>query len=72
MVKLYANSGDPDQTPRSAASDLGLHCLPIALLGVSRLQWDKHNHYMFSFKNVGSTIFALTSDTSIKHDNNKN
>ena len=24
-----ANSVDPDQTPRSAASDLGLHCLPI-------------------------------------------
>ena len=22
------NSVDPDQTPRSAASDLGLHCLP--------------------------------------------
>ena len=25
--------------PHSAASDLGLHCLPITLLGVSRLQW---------------------------------
>ena len=23
MVELFANSGDPDQTPRSAASDLG-------------------------------------------------
>ena len=23
-----ANGVDPDQTPRSAASDLGLHCLP--------------------------------------------
>ena len=38
MAKLFANSGDPDQTPRSAASDLGLHCLPITILGVSRLQ----------------------------------
>ena len=28
MVKLYANSGDPDQMPHSAASDLGLHSLP--------------------------------------------
>ena len=27
-----ANSIDPDQTPRSAASDLGLHCLPMSLL----------------------------------------
>ena len=39
MAKLFANSGDPDQTPRSAASDLGLDCLPITLLRVSRLQW---------------------------------
>ena len=29
MAKLSANNGDPD---------LGLHCLPITLLGVSRLQ----------------------------------
>ena len=41
MAKLFANSGDPDQTPHSAASDLGLHCLPIFLLEVSRLQWVK-------------------------------
>ena len=39
MVELFANSGDPDQTPRSAASDLDLHCLQITILGVSRLQW---------------------------------
>ena len=32
MVELFANSGDFDQTPRSAASDLGLHWLPITLL----------------------------------------
>ena len=41
MVELFAYSRDPDQTPRSVASDLGLHCLPITLLGVSRLQWVK-------------------------------
>ena len=35
MVELFANSADPD----SVASDLGLHCLSITLLGVSRLQW---------------------------------
>ena len=29
MVEPFANSEDPDQTPRSAASDLGLHCLPV-------------------------------------------
>ena len=27
---LYANSVDPDQTPRSVACDLGLHCLPMS------------------------------------------
>ena len=39
MAKLFANSGDPDQMPHSVASDLGLYCLPISLLGVARLQW---------------------------------
>ena len=34
--------------PHSAASDLGLHCLPITLLGVSRLQWVKVTYYEFS------------------------
>ena len=37
MVELIANSGDPDQTPQNAASDLGLHCLPITVLRVSGL-----------------------------------
>ena len=29
-----ANSVDPDQMPLSAASDLGLHSLPICLYGM--------------------------------------
>ena len=37
MVELLANSGDPDQTPHSAASDLCLHCLSITVLRVSGL-----------------------------------
>ena len=41
MVELFANSGDPYQMPHSAASDMGLYCLPNTLLGVSRLQWVK-------------------------------
>ena len=36
-----ANNVDPDQTPRSAASDLGLHCLPMSLLWDTRLKWFK-------------------------------
>ena len=38
MAKLFANSGDPDQMQHSVEGDLGLHCLPITLLRVSRLQ----------------------------------
>ena len=41
MDKLFANNGDPDQRPHSAVFDLGLHCFPIILLGVCRLQWVK-------------------------------
>ena len=38
MSELNANNVDPDQTPRSVASDLGLHCLPMSLLWDSRLK----------------------------------
>ena len=41
MAKLFANSGDPDQTLHSAASDLGLHCLPVTFLRIFLLQWVK-------------------------------
>ena len=37
MVEQFANSGEPDH----AASDRGLPCLPVTLLGVSGLQWVK-------------------------------
>ena len=36
-----ANSIDPDQTPRSLASDLGLHCLPMFFLWDARHKWVK-------------------------------
>ena len=38
MAKLFANSGGPDHMPCPVSSDLGLHCLPVTLLGVSGLQ----------------------------------
>ena len=41
MIELFANIEDPDQMLHSAASDLDLHCLPVTLLRVSRLQWFK-------------------------------
>ena len=37
----YLQTVTTDQMPYSAASDLGLHCLPISLLGVSLLKWVK-------------------------------
>ena len=33
MAKMFAYSGEPEQTLHSAASDPGLHCLLITLLG---------------------------------------
>ena len=41
MAEVFANSEDTDQTPHSAASDLGLDCLSVTLLGVFRIQWVK-------------------------------
>ena len=36
---LQENSGNLDQTPQSAASDLGLHCLPMSHKKDARLIW---------------------------------
>ena len=39
IFELNADSVDPDQTPQNAASDQGLHCLPMSLLWHARLKW---------------------------------
>ena len=64
MVELFANSGDPDQTPQFAASDLGLHCLPATLLGISRLQLAKHltAKRVYGRDNVVTTPLRCHSD----------
>ena len=36
---LNANSVDPDQMPRTVASDLSLHCLQMSLLWDPRHKW---------------------------------
>ena len=36
MEILLANTVDPDQTPHYVVSDLGLHCLPMTFLHISR------------------------------------
>ena len=38
---LKANSEDSDQTPRCAAFDLGLHCLPMSILWDAWHKWVK-------------------------------
>ena len=38
---LNANSVEPDQTPHSAASDLGLHCFPLSFSWDARHKWVK-------------------------------
>ena len=40
-IFLLANSEDLDQTPRSVASDLGLHCLPVSQKWDAMLIWVK-------------------------------
>ena len=54
-LELFANSGVPDQTPHSVAYDLGLHCLLVTLLGVSRLQWVKQE-LQSSFPSGGEIV----------------
>ena len=39
ISELNAKSVDPDQTPRSAESGLGLQCLPKLLLWNARWNW---------------------------------
>ena len=47
MKFLLANSVDPDQRPRSAASDLGLRCSPRYLKRDTLLIWV---NYKYSFR----------------------
>ena len=35
----------PYQTPHDMASDLGLHCLPVTLLRVSRKEWVEREEF---------------------------
>ena len=41
IAVLNTTSVDPAQTPNSAASDLGLHCLQMSLLWDARHKWVK-------------------------------
>ena len=56
---MQANSEDPDQTPHSVASDLGLHYLPMSHKKDARHIWVKVQLLCLSHKscrNLGSTL----------------
>ena len=44
---VNANNEDLDQTPRSAASDLGLHNLQMSLFWDARLKWVDYKKNLF-------------------------
>ena len=73
MVELFANSGDYDQMPLSAASDLALHCLPVTRLGVSSLQWVKVFLNLIKSINILGKIFSILKSKPVflKKKNNK-
>ena len=59
MAKLFANSGDADQSRI-------LHCLPITFLQVSRLQWVKENWYCSSMEpTLYSKLFLIHSEKGV-------
>ena len=49
---MQANNGDPDQTPHSVASDLGLHYLPMSHKKDARHIWVKMQLFCFSHKSL--------------------
>ena len=76
MVELFANCGDSEQMPHSenVASDLGLHCLPITILVVSRLKWVRVTLVLFynktclmdTHKNSISEVYLMSNGTHSK------
>ena len=64
MTEVFANSEDPDQMLSFAASDLGLHCLSITLLGVSRIQRVNGDLKEEQKKTTSFTKLGTTTDSN--------
>ena len=62
MPVINANSVDPDQTPHSAASDLGLHCLPMSHLWDARHKWVNYDPFVMPWLNQFSVIASTGPD----------
>ena len=54
----------PDQTPRTVASDLGLHCLPLSHENDARLIW-VHTYTLASFNAQTDTQENLSHESLI-------
>ena len=50
----------PDQTPRSVAPDLDLHCLPMSQKWDARLIWVISNYYYSQCSDKIYIIFKMT------------
>ena len=59
---MQANSGDPDQTPHSVASDLGLHYLPMSHKMVVRHIWLKMQLFCLSQKSCRDLEVCCTNN----------
>ena len=69
---LNANSADPDQTPRSAASDLGLHYLPMSHLQDARHKWFNSDSAPNYKHTLGLHRRPLLHPSSVKHHSETN
>ena len=67
-----ANSVDPNQTPRSAASDLGLHCLPMSILWDDRHKWGNTTTAYNNGNNADININDSNSNNNFSFDYNSN
>ena len=56
---MQANSGDPDQTPHSVASDLGLHYFPMSHRKDARHIWVKMQLFCLSHKSCRNLVSIL-------------
>ena len=50
-------SEGPDQMPHSAATDQGLHCLPMACFGVLSIIWVNASKVLYFLQDVISVLF---------------
>ena len=65
-IFLLANSEDSDQKPRSAASDLGLHYLPMSQKWDARVIWFKDTYEGTHFFNSKMLFKCRYCETKCK------